>query len=137
MMISGYEPGRKPVQRALSCRCGRPSVFASGLCATCYTLHRQDERYFGGQREAVLERDKYTCQGCGRHGGRIRSIGVHHRRPGVSKRRLMISLCPGCHARIHRTKVLRREMSETLKGLWRELNPHAPEQLRLELRGAA
>jgi hypothetical protein len=30
-----------------------------GLCATFYTLKRQGEEYFGGLREAVLERDGY------------------------------------------------------------------------------
>ena len=29
------------------------------MCATCYTPKRQDEEYFGGLREAVLERDGY------------------------------------------------------------------------------
>ena len=42
------------VQRALHCRCGRGKVLALGMCATCYTLKRQDEEYFGGLREQVL-----------------------------------------------------------------------------------
>lgn len=29
---------------------------------TCYTLKRQDEEYFGGLREAVLDRDGYRCR---------------------------------------------------------------------------
>ena len=44
-------------QLAMHCRCGRESVLALGMCSTCYTLRRQDEEYFGGLREAVLERD--------------------------------------------------------------------------------
>ena len=47
------------VQRVLYCRCGNEKILALGLCATCYTLKRQDEEYFGGLREAVLERDGY------------------------------------------------------------------------------
>jgi hypothetical protein len=39
------------VQRALHCRCGREKILALGLCATCYTLKRQDDEYFGGLRE--------------------------------------------------------------------------------------
>ena len=33
------------VQRALHCRCGREKILALGLCATCYTLKRQDDEY--------------------------------------------------------------------------------------------
>jgi hypothetical protein len=50
------------VQRALYCRCGNEKILAPGLCATCYTLKRQDEEYFGGLREAVLDRDGYCCR---------------------------------------------------------------------------
>lgn len=46
----------KSMQRALYCRCGKEKVLAHGLCATCYTLKRQDQEYFGGLREKVLER---------------------------------------------------------------------------------
>jgi len=67
------------------------------------TLKRQDEEYFGGLREAVLERDGYHCRGCGAPGREKRSIIVHHRVPGVSTLELMISLCPGCHAKVERT----------------------------------
>ena len=41
-------------QRSICCPCGNDKVLALGLCATCYTLERQDEEYFGGQREVVL-----------------------------------------------------------------------------------
>jgi hypothetical protein len=41
----------------MHCPYGNAKVLALGLCATCYTLKRQDEEYFGGLREAVLERD--------------------------------------------------------------------------------
>ena len=40
---------------------GRLSLLALGLCATCYTLIRQDEEYLGGLREAVLECDDNRC----------------------------------------------------------------------------
>src|ERR1700692_4357511 len=86
--------GRKTgVQSALHCRCGRERILALGLCSTCYTLKRQDEEYFGGLREAVLERDGYCCRVCGASGRRKRSIVVHHRVPGKSLLHLMISLC--------------------------------------------
>jgi hypothetical protein len=50
---------KRGVQKALYCRCWNEKILALGLCATCYTLKRQDEEYFGGLREAVLERDGY------------------------------------------------------------------------------
>ena len=68
--------GQGRVQLALCCPCGRPEILALGLCATCYTLKRQDEEYFGGLREAVLERDGYRCRGCGAPGTRET---LHHR----------------------------------------------------------
>ena len=51
-------------QRVMHCPCGKAKVLALGLCATCYTLKRQDEEHFGGLREAVLERDGYRCRVC-------------------------------------------------------------------------
>jgi hypothetical protein len=89
------------VQRPLCC----PEILALGMCPTCYTLKRQDEEYFGGLREQVLERDEHRCRVCGASGRDKRSIIVHHRVPGVSKLDLMIALCPGCHAKVHRTRV--------------------------------
>lgn len=39
---------KKPVQGTMLCRCGEFKILAQGMCATCYTLRRQDEAYFGG-----------------------------------------------------------------------------------------
>ena len=92
-----------PAQRVLHCRCGRTKVLAHGMCAICYTLKRQDQKHFAGLREAVLERDGYRCRGCDASGRDKRSITVHHRIPGKSVVNLIISLCPACHAKVHRT----------------------------------
>ncbi len=116
------------MQRVLHCRCGRGKVLALGMCATCYTLKRQDEEYFGGLREQVLRRDGYCCRVCGASGRGKRSIVVHHRIPGVSKLPLMISLCPACHAVISRTLVMRQPMPALLLELWREQHPNGHEQ---------
>src|SRR5580700_8608037 len=94
---------RKCVQLAMSCRCGNEKILAVDLCSTCYTLKRQDQEYYGGLREAVLERDGYCCRVCRARARGKRSIVVHHRKPGRSILNLMISLCPGCHAKVHRT----------------------------------
>ena len=67
---------------------------------TCYTLKRQDAEYFGGLREQVLQRDGYACRVCDDP-----DPGVHHREPGKSLLHLMIALCAGCHAKVHRTKL--------------------------------
>jgi hypothetical protein len=81
------------VQRALYCRCGNEKILALGLCATCYTLKRQDKEYCGGLRKAALERDGYCCGVCGPSGRHKRSTVVDHRVPGKSLLHLMISLC--------------------------------------------
>ena len=92
----------KPIQRAMYCPCGQEKILARGLCATCYTLKRQDEEYFGGHREEVLARDGYRCRipGCGKSGSTKRSLAVHHRMPGNSDPDLMITLCLGHHAMV-------------------------------------
>jgi hypothetical protein len=59
------------------------------------------------------------------------SIIVHHRVPGVSKLELMISLCPGCHAKVERTKMVLAEMNPLLLELWREQHPDGQEQVML------
>jgi uncharacterized protein (TIGR03435 family) len=70
---------KKGLQTAICCPCGNEKILALGLCATCYTLKRQDAEYFGGLREQVLERDGYACRVCGDP-----DPGVHHREPGKS-----------------------------------------------------
>jgi len=127
-------PSKTGVQRALHCRCGREKILALGLCATCYTLKRQDDEYFGGLREQVLERDGYCCRVCGASGRRKRSIVVHHRVPGKSLLHLMISLCPGCHAKVGRTKVVLSQMPPLLLELWREQHPRGHEQTALDFK---
>ena len=119
-------------QRVMHCPCGNAKILALGLCSTCYTLKRQDEEYFGGLRETVLERDGYRCRVCDASGRDKRSIIVHHRRPGKSVLNLMLSLCPGCHAKVHRTKSVLSAMPPLLLELWREQHPNGHEQVQLD-----
>lgn len=130
---------RGPVQRVLHCRCGRAKVLAQGMCAICYTLKRQDRKHFDGLREAVLARDGYHCRVCDASGRDKRSITVHHRIPGKSVLNLMISLCPACHAKVHRTLAVVSEMPPLLLQLWREQHPKGHEQrmLNFNVRGPA
>ena len=97
------------IQTAICCPCGNEKILALGLCATCYTLKRQDAEYFGGLREQVLECDGYACRVCGDP-----DPSAHHREPGKSVLRLMIALCAGCHAKVHRTKAVLTEFPPLL-----------------------
>ena len=116
----------------MHCPCGREKILANGLCASCYTLKRQDAEYFGGLRETVLERDGYRCRVCDAPGGRKREMIVHHRVPGKSVLALMIALCPGCHAKVHRTKAVLTAWPRLLLELWREQHPTGHEQTVLD-----
>ena len=51
--------------------------------------------------------------------------------PGISTLDLMISLCPGCHAKVERTQVVLSDMTPLLLVLWREKHPDGQEQLML------
>ena len=142
-MASGPSLTISPVlagQFALCCRsCGAPETRVQGFCAPCYAAQRHDFVYFGGLRRRVLERDRRRCRACGQvETGKLR-IHVHHRRPGISREKLLVSLCPACHARIHRLRVLDRILLPLAEELWRELHPCAPEQffLGFEREGAA
>ncbi len=123
-------------QRSICCPCGNDKVLALGLCATCYTLKRQDDEYFGGQREAVLSRDGNRCAvpGCTTLKRGKRSIAVHHRKPGNSDPKLMITLCLACHAKVTRTQFLSQEWPPLLRVLWREQHPSGHEQTLLHFR---
>ena len=88
-------------QRSICCPCGNDKVLALGICATCYTLKRQDEEHFEGHREEILARDGSRCAvpGCTTLKRGKRSVAVHHRMPGNSDPKLMITLCLACHAK--------------------------------------
>lgn len=114
------------------CACGRRPLELPGLrcCRLCYHEHYHSRRYYGGQREAVLNRDR-CCLICGKAG----SLIVHHRRPGIHDRELLIALCAGCHARVHRSRRLKAWVPALLLELWVEAHPRAGIQLQLELGG--
>lgn len=54
-------------------------------------------------REYVLDRDDYTCQGCGNNVNK--SAPIHHIVPlgcgGANTRRNLLTLCGTCHGKIH------------------------------------
>ena len=125
---------RGPAQRSMHCRCGNRNILAIGSCSTCDTLKRQNEEHFGGLREAVLERDGKRCRVCDASGRDKRSIIVHHRVPGKSVLSLMMSLCPACHAKVHRTRVVMSAMPPLLLKLWREQHPKGHGQTNLDFK---
>ena len=115
------------LQRIICCPCGSTELHARGLCLRCYDQRRRSLQRFGGLREIVLARDGYRCTACG-----TPTFVVHHRRPfGTS--RIYVTLCPSCHARVHRTLYVRWWMDEYLRQLWREQHPRLAEQLALPL----
>jgi hypothetical protein len=69
----------------------------------------------------------YACRVCGDP-----DPGVHHREPGKSLLHLMIALCAGCHAKVHRTKVVLTEFPPLLLVLWREQHPEGHEQTYID-----
>jgi 5-methylcytosine-specific restriction endonuclease McrA len=77
-------------------------------------------------REEVLERDGHTCRGC----GATHRLHVHHRRRGVNERDLLVTVCAGCHSRIHRLRAVRRWIPEALVPLWAEWHPGVAIQLQ-------
>jgi hypothetical protein len=113
--------------RTFFCPCGRDPAFVAGLCRSCYYAAAYSRRHFAGLRQEILARDGHACHSCGA-GERLH---VHHRKPGVNERELLVTLCAACHARLHRLLFLRVWIPEPLVPLWAELHPGVPLQLQL------
>jgi hypothetical protein len=61
LIVTG--PGGGRVQAVFMCACGSLEVVARSMCAPCLARQHRDREYFEGHREAVLDRDRWTCQG--------------------------------------------------------------------------
>jgi 5-methylcytosine-specific restriction endonuclease McrA len=103
-------------------------LYAAGSCVRCYARQAHSRRRFAGHRDAVLDRDGRRCRACGSD----RKLVVHHRRPGIHQRRLLITLCAACHARVHRLRAMRRWLKPALVLIWHEQHPTAPVQLQFD-----
>jgi hypothetical protein len=112
--------GKGRTQLALCCPCGRPEILALGLCPTSYTLKRQDEEYFGGRGKRFSSVMATTAVVAGLLAGRNDPSSFIIGCLAFSTLNLMISLCPGCHAKVEPTKMVLSEMSPLLLVLWRE-----------------
>jgi 5-methylcytosine-specific restriction endonuclease McrA len=115
------------VQVLLFCPCGQDLPAIAGLCRRCYRALANSRFRFGGLREEILERDGHACRACGA-GNRLH---VHHRKPGLNDRQLLITVCATCHARLHRLGSIRIWIPEPLIALWEEQHPGVAVQLQL------
>jgi hypothetical protein len=120
------------LQESLLCGCGALAI-RDGLCARCNRWERLSRENFSGLRTAVLILDGCACRICGE--SNLEMLLVHHRRPGVDRMHLLVTLCRRCHNRVHHTwrPAWWFLTWDLLRWLWREANQHLPEQLPLAL----
>ena len=95
----------------------------AGFCASCYRQRRHSARYFAGVRDQVLLREGYRCQGC----------GAGNQWPGIHDAKWLVTLCPACHAVVHKLLAHRRWLPDPLLALWREQHPALPLQLQFAI----
>ncbi|MDQ2947740.1 MAG: hypothetical protein M3Y27_17700 [Acidobacteriota bacterium] len=121
-------------QLSFICACGKKPIELKtlGCCRSCYDRRYRSLRFFGGLRERVLRRDRFVCRVCGANS----SLVVHHRERR-NEARLLVTLCAGCHMRLHHSYGFRHWLSGRLLRLWRELHQGEPVQLQLALENAA
>lgn len=67
-------------------------------------IERYNSRSYAKWRNAVLRRDGYTCQKCGKVGGKL---NVHHVRRKLAPKKYSYdgkTLCIECHKKEHKCK---------------------------------
>ena len=116
----------QPREQSRLCACGKDFAFVAGLCRSCYRARSHSRHSFDGLREEILERDGRLCRTC----GSADRLHVHHRKPGINDREWLITVCAGCHARLHRLAALRVWIPDLLVILWIEQHPGVPVQLQ-------
>ena len=71
---------------------------------------------FASRREAILHRDNYTCQCCGKKHTRLE---VHHiifrSQGGADDESNLIALCEDCHAKVHNENIVITKKPKKLK----------------------
>ena len=131
LLIDGYSAVQSILasfrQRALFCPCGRDFPWTAGLCRSCYRAAAHSRHRFAGLRDEILDRDRRQCRTC----GSVERLHVHHRKPGINDRDWLITVCAGCHARLHRLAALRVWIPGLLVVLWEEQHPGVAVQLQL------
>lgn len=78
------------------------------------------------QRQRVLDRDKHTCQICGRKNGAMNVHHIFYQHPlECMDDRWLATLCPSCHKRVHDVQTEMKEYAEQemprLKKAWAEV----------------
>jgi hypothetical protein len=113
-------------QLSFLCSCGANAIELKtlGCCRSCYDRQYRSLRLFGGLRDRVLKRDGFRCRGCGAPSRLL----VHHR-DERNEEELLLTLCIGCHMRVHHSSGFRRWLPATLLRLWREWHKGEPVQL--------
>lgn len=70
-----------------------------------YSTERRDSTLYRRWREAVLKRDNYTCQRCGKK-PKGRALCVHHHKPWLQSKRARfdvnngLTVCRSCHLKL-------------------------------------
>jgi hypothetical protein len=121
-------------QLSFLCACGGKAVELKtlGCCRSCYDRQYRSRRLFGGLRDRVLRRDGYRCRGCGSQSRLL----VHHR-DNRNEEELLLTLCIGCHMRVHHSYGFRHWLPAMLLRLWHEWHEGDPVQLQLPLEWTA
>jgi len=93
---------------------GRQTKFCSEKCARYHWLNNT----WDGLRRQALERDRYTCQKCGRRYPEVK-VEVHHILPlkygGENKLENLITLCHDCHRHMMHTRKNEIRIVESVK----------------------
>jgi len=121
-------------QLSFLCSCGAKTIELKtlGCCRSCYDRQYRSLRLFGGLRDRVLKRDGFRCRSCG-----TRSRLLVHHRDKCNEEELLLTLCIGCHMRVHYSYGLRHWLPAMLLRLWREWHEGEPVQLQLSLESVA
>jgi hypothetical protein len=117
-------------QLSFLCSCGARTIELKtlGCCRPCYDRQYRSLRLFGGLRDRVLKRDGFRCRGCG-----ARSRLLVHHRDKRNEEELLLTLCVGCHMRVHHSFGFRHWLPAMLLRLWREWHEGEPVQFQLPL----
>jgi hypothetical protein len=121
-------------QLSFLCFCGARTIELKtlGCCRSCYDRQYRSLRLFGGLRDRVLKRDGFRCRGCG-----ARSRLLVHHRDKRNEEELLLTLCIGCHMRVHHSFGFRHWLPAMLLRLWREWHEGEPVQLQLSFETVA
>jgi len=131
------KPWSKKADKCIECNTTERRHIAKGLCNYCYlkrhhsdvaniakvkaqknkhyitkqkpsAKEKREQRYFSGNRQAVLVRDDNKCQRCFNSGNIIHHIDGNGRNSKTPNNRLdnLITLCRSCHSTEHRAQLL-------------------------------